>query len=92
MTSLPDHLETPTDAVADVLRTMDGGLLSVSVTNDMAERIVRALHEGDYFKEPDKCEHVTSVGSTNPEAPNFGEDETCDNDALLGLRFCTSHI
>jgi len=92
LTPLPGHLETVTDAAAHALRMANGGLLSVTAANQLSEQVVKALHEADYFKEPVKCEQITSVGSTNPEAPNFGEDETCENDALLGLRFCNSHI
>lgn len=38
------------------------------------------------------CSYITFVGSPNPDRPNFGPSETCDNVALPGQERCAQHM
>lgn len=44
-------------------------------------------HEG----RPTGCAHVTFQGSRNPDSPNFGPDEYCEEYAVYDSDFCSEH-
>jgi len=38
------------------------------------------------------CAAVMYYGSRNPDSPNFGPDEYCEEDAVPGEEYCEHHL